>query len=163
MIASGTHTFRNYLLFRYSLFRPLLRFLWSRTQDFLRSDGTADPDKVEGLNLPDARAIKKAVTIPVLCTGGFQRAHRIASALRANDCDAVSMARPLLANPNLPLNFVDGWDGPLNPPCSYCNCCLLNVLEHPLGCYDENRFDGRGDYDAMIAEVMSIFEDEADS
>lgn len=162
MIASGTHTFRNYILFRYRLLRPLLRLLWSRTQDFLAPDGTADPDKVEGLNLPDARAIKEAVGIPVVCTGGFQRARRIAAALRAGDCDAVSIARPLLANPNLPRDFLEGWDGPVKPPCSYCNRCLLNVLEHPLGCYDEDRFEGRGGYDAMIAEVMSIFEDETD-
>lgn len=131
----------------------------SAKQNFLRPDGTADPDKVEGLNLPDARAIKKAVGIPVLCTGGFQRASRIAAALRAR-LRRGSMARPLLANPNLPLDFREGWDGPVNPPCSYCNRCLMNVLEHPLGCYDEDRFAGRGGYDAMIAEVMSIFDDE---
>ena len=159
VIASGVYTFRDFLLFRYRLLRPVLRFLWSRTQDFLRPDGSADIDKVEGLNLPDARAIKHAVSIPVLCTGGFQRAHRIAAALRAGDCDAVSMARPLLANPELPRDL-EKWDGPSNPPCSYCNRCLLNVLEHPLGCYDEDRFLNRGGYDAMIAEVMSIFQDE---
>ena len=161
MIASGTHTFRNYILFRYRLLQPILRLLWSRTQDFLQPDGTADPDKVEGLNLPDARAIKQAVSIPVLCTGGFQRAHRIAAALRAGDCDAVSIARPLLANPNLARDF-EKWDGPQDPPCTYCNRCLLNVLEHPLGCYEESRFKDRGGYDAMIKEVMSIFEDETE-
>ena len=161
VIASGAHTFRDFLLFRYRLLRPVLGFLWSRTQDFLRPDGSADIDKVEGLNLPDARAIKQAVSIPVLCTGGFQRAHRIAAALRAGDCDAVSMARSLLANPELPRDL-EKWDGPRNPFCSYCNRCLLNVLEHPLGCYDEDRFVNRGGYDAMIAEVMSIFEDETE-
>jgi hypothetical protein len=36
----------------------------------------------------------------------------------------------------------------------------VNVLEHFLGCYDENRFTGCGGHDAMIAEVMSIFENE---
>ena len=68
------------------------------------------------------------------------------------------MARPLLANPELPRDL-EKWDGPSNPLCSYCNRCLLNVLEHPLGCYDEDRFANRGGYDAMIAEVMSIFQD----
>ena len=42
-------------------------------------------------------------------------------------------------------------------PCTYCNKCLIHVLEHPLGCYEEARYPS---YDAMIAEVMDIFEDE---
>jgi 2,4-dienoyl-CoA reductase (NADPH2) len=161
MLASGIHCFRNYLLFRYRLLRPVITWLWSRTQDFLLPDGSVDIDKVEGLNLPDARAVKQAVSIPVLCTGGFQRAHRIAAALRDGACDAVSIARPLLANPNLPRDL-EHWDGPRDPRCTYCNNCLVNVLEHPLGCYDESRFAGRGGYDAMIAEVMSIFQNETD-
>jgi len=160
MISSGVHTFRNYLLFRYRALRPIVRFLWSRTQTFLRPDGAVDIDKAEGLNLPDAAAVKAAVSIPVVCTGGFQRAHRIAAALRAGQCDAVSMARALLANPGLPRDL-ETWDGPDDPPCSFCNRCLVNVLEHPLACYDEARFANRGGYDAMIAEAMSIFQSES--
>jgi len=41
-------------------------------------------------------------------------------------------------------------------PCTCCNRCLLNVLEHPLGCYDRQRFES---YDAMIEHVMSFYED----
>src|SRR5215472_3666230 len=159
MLASGVFCFRNYFLFRCRLLRPIMRFLWSRTQDFLRPDGSGDIDKIEGLNLPDAKAVRAAVSIPVLCTGGFQRAHRIAAALRDGACDAVSIARPLLANPDLPRDL-QTWDGPQDPLCSYCNRCLANVLEHPLGCYDEDRFTDRGGYDAMIVKVMSIFESE---
>jgi 2,4-dienoyl-CoA reductase (NADPH2) len=88
-----------------------------------------------------------------------QRAHRIAAALRDGSCDGVSIACSLLANPGLPRDL-ENWDGPIDPLCTYCNRCLVNVLEHFLGCYDENRFTGRGGYDAMIAEVMSIFENE---
>ena len=33
-------------------------------------------------------------------------------------------------------------------PCTYCNRCLVNVVENPLGCYDETRFPSR---EAMIA------------
>ena len=39
-------------------------------------------------------------------------------------------------------------------PCSYCNKCLINDLENPLGCYDENRYQN---YDEMIHEVMDVF------
>ena len=69
-------------------------------------------------------------------------------------CDAVSMARTLVANNDLPNLFAAGYDR-APKPCSYCNKCLYAVLEHPLGCYDVNRYDG--DHDAMIADVMSIF------
>ncbi|HEX2685994.1 MAG TPA: hypothetical protein VHN14_05225, partial [Kofleriaceae bacterium] len=39
--------------------------------------------------------------------------------------------------------------------CTYCNKCLGQVLKNPLGCYEESRFDS---YDAMIQEIMSVFE-----
>jgi 2,4-dienoyl-CoA reductase (NADPH2) len=40
-------------------------------------------------------------------------------------------------------------------PCTYCNKCLVNVVENPLGCYDETRFDSRDD---MVKQIMSVFE-----
>ena len=38
--------------------------------------------------------------------------------------------------------------------CTYCNRCLVNVVENPLGCYEEKRFPSR---DAMLAQIMSVF------
>jgi 2,4-dienoyl-CoA reductase-like NADH-dependent reductase (Old Yellow Enzyme family) len=158
MIASGKWTWRNYLLFRYALGRKMIDWFWQRRQDF-NVDGRPDPAKVEGLAADDARAIKQAVRIPVLVTGGFQTAAGIGAVLRSGAADAVTMARPLLANPNLPRDLAAGWSGPVNPPCSCCNRCLVNVLEHPLGCYDESRFEGRGGRDAMLRELFEIFDD----
>jgi 2,4-dienoyl-CoA reductase-like NADH-dependent reductase (Old Yellow Enzyme family) len=145
MIDSGIHTLRNFLLFHNRLTRPVMRFLWNRTA----------VEEVEGLNLDAAAAVRQAVTVPVICTGGFQTASVIRGAIENGRCDAVSMARPLMANPDLPHVFAAG-DDTAERPCTYCNKCLDAVLEHPLGCYDVTRFDG--DHDAMIAEVMSIFE-----
>jgi 2,4-dienoyl-CoA reductase (NADPH2) len=110
-------------------------------------------DVIEGINLPDARAIKQAVNVPVLCTGGFQTASVIANAIQSGECDAVSIARPLIANNNLVRLFEQGFDRPPKP-CTYCNKCLVNVLENPMGCYDESRFDSR---EQMIDEIMSVF------
>ena len=112
-------------------------------------------DIIEGVNVTNARAIKQAVTVPVICTGGFQTASVIRRVISAGDCDAVSIARSLIANPDLVQIFASGQDRPSNP-CTYCNKCLVNVLENPLGCYEVSRFGG--DYDAMIREVMSVFE-----
>jgi 2,4-dienoyl-CoA reductase (NADPH2) len=146
MLSSGLYTFRNYLLARYKLGRPLFRWLWNRTV----RDVT-----VEGISLADARAIKAAVSIPVLCTGGFQTASVIRDAISSGSCDAVTIARPLIANPDLPRQFAAGADRP-DRPCTYCNKCLVNVIENPLGCYEPSRFGG--DTDAMMREVMSVFE-----
>jgi len=146
MLSSGLYTFRNYLLARYKLGRPIFRALWNRTVRNVT---------VEGISLHDARAIKQAVSIPVLCTGGFQTASVIRGAIERGDCDAVTIARPLIANNALPQLFAAGHDRP-ERPCTYCNKCLVNVIENPLGCYEVSRFDG--DTAAMIREVMSTYE-----
>lgn len=145
MLSSGTHTIRNYVLFRF--LPAIARSLWD----------SPDGVHVEGVCVDDSRAIKQAVSIPVLCTGGFQTASYIRSVISSGACDAVSIARPLIANPNLPRLFAEGKDRP-DRPCTYCNRCLVHVLEDPLGCYDVSRYDG--DHDRMMRDVMAFFEDE---
>jgi 2,4-dienoyl-CoA reductase-like NADH-dependent reductase (Old Yellow Enzyme family) len=145
MISSGERTFANFLLFSGAT-GLLARRAWN--------DAAGPVEEIEGKNLPDARTIKKAVSVPVICTGGFQTASVIEKALKAHDCDAVSMARPLVANNNLPEIFKQGKDR-AEEPCSYCNRCLVNVVENPLGCYDEKRFKTRGE---MITQIMSVFD-----
>jgi 2,4-dienoyl-CoA reductase (NADPH2) len=112
------------------------------------------PDSVEGFNLADARRVKEVVSIPVLCTGGFQTASVIRGAIERGDCDAVTIARPLVANNDLPKLFAAGHDRAPRP-CTFCNKCLYNVVENPLGCYDERRYDSR---EEMIAEIMSVYD-----
>jgi 2,4-dienoyl-CoA reductase (NADPH2) len=146
MISAGDLAFRNYLLFR-SL-PDVARRQWV--------DAGVRPENIEGANLPDARRVKAAVTIPVICTGGFQTASVIAGAIKRGDCDAVSAARPLIANNDLVEIFRRGQDKP-EKPCTYCNKCLVNVVENPLGCYEEKRFNSR---EEMIAQIMSVFRPE---
>jgi 2,4-dienoyl-CoA reductase (NADPH2) len=146
MLSSGVHTLRNYVMFRVPLLRPVTHELWNRKR----------PAQIEGISLEDARAIKQAVTIPVICTGGFQTASFIREAIQGGACDGVSMARTLIANPDLPRMFAEGKDK-ADKPCTYCNKCLVRVIEDPLGCYDETRFDG--DVDGMMREVMAFFDE----
>ena len=98
-------------------------------------------------------AIKQAVSVPVICTGGFQTASVIRRALEAKQCDAVSMARTLVANNDLPNLFAAGYDR-APKPCTYCNKCLLNTLVNPLGCYDERRFSSR---EEMVEQIFSVY------
>jgi 2,4-dienoyl-CoA reductase (NADPH2) len=144
MISAGDAAFRNYLLFKTA--PALARRQWNAA--------APPPDRIEGQNLPDSRRVKAAVTVPVICTGGFQTASVISAALERGDCDAVSIARPLIANNDLVDVFRRGKDR-ADRPCTYCNRCLVNVVENPLGCYEESRFPSR---DAMIRQIMSVFD-----
>ena len=143
LISSGRYVFRNYLLYRTPVVRDIMRRRWETSAD-----------EVEGSLLPSARAIKEAVSVPVLCTGGFQTLSVVEAALERGDCDAVTIARSLLANPDLVELWRAGDDRPPRP-CSYCNKCLFNLLEHPVGCYDERRYATR---EEMLAEIYSVFD-----
>jgi len=144
MIPSGVLAFRNFLLFRYRLLRPIFKFLWNRTK----------PDEIEGINADEAAEIKKQVNIPVLVTGGFQTASYIRKCINEGMCDGVAIARPLVANNDLVKIYAAGKDLP-DKPCTYCNKCLVHAISDPLGCYELSRYDG--DYDRMIKEVMTVF------
>jgi 2,4-dienoyl-CoA reductase (NADPH2) len=143
MLASGRHTLRNYLAFRTWPFSSLFRWQWTRHHG----------GRIEGLSLPESRAVKQAVSIPVICTGGFQTASVIRGAIERGDCDAVSVARSLIANNDLVQMFREGLDRP-PLPCTYCNRCALNTLKNPTGCYEPRRFPSK---EAMLAQIMSVF------
>ena len=145
LLSSGTLTFRNYVLFK----------TWPIYKVFERRAGRT-VEQLEGASLGDARRIKDAVSIPVIVTGGFQRASLIRDAISRGDCDAVAIARGLIANNDLVHHFAEGHDTAPRP-CTYCNKCLYAVLESPLGCYDERRFDSR---EQMVAQILSVFGNE---
>jgi len=144
MISSGTSTLRNYFLFRYPILRPIFHWAWFRMK-------RGRP--VEGVGEDDARAIKAAVKIPVISTGGWQTASKIRDAINSGACDGVSIARSLIANPNLPKFWAAGDDLPPSP-CTYCNRCLLNAPKNPMGCYEPLRF---ANHAAMVEQLMTIY------
>ena len=143
-ISSGVNTLRNYYLFRYPVLRPIFRWLWFRMK-------RGRP--VEGVGLDEARAIKAAVKIPVISTGGWQSAAKIRDAINSFDCDGVAIARSLVANPDLLRFWAAGDDLPPRP-CTYCNRCLLNAPKNPLGCYEPLRFP---DHETMVEQLMTIY------
>ena len=154
MLSSGVYAMRNYMFFTNPLMKPIFKYMWHRSQERL--------ENIEGANALDAHAIRDAVRnmnggVPVICTGGFQTASKICQVIERGDCDAVSIARPLIANNDMVKKYFEkGEEIPQSKRCTYCNRCLLNVVENPLGCYELSRYDG--DYDAMIKEIMSVFE-----
>ena len=123
MLSSGRGTLRNYALWRFRPTRRFMRHVWTRTV----------PKNPEGLLLPDAEAVRRHLRVPVIVTGGFQTASVVREAIRAGRCDAVSIARPLIANPDLVHHWAAGADRP-ERSCIFCNLCLFHVFEDPLGC-----------------------------
>jgi 2,4-dienoyl-CoA reductase (NADPH2) len=144
LISEGKYVFRNFLVFRTWPLSTFWKWHWEKP----------GRDGREGINLEDSRAVKEAVKIPVICTGGFQTASVIASAIERGDCDAVTIARPLVANPDLVRWFERGHEG-APKPCTYCNKCLFAFVENPLGCYEESRYPSRNE---MLREIYSVFE-----
>jgi len=145
MLSSGEHTFRNYLFFRYPTLRPVFALLWNRMK-------RGRP--VEGVSAAEALAIKRAVGIPVISTGGWQTRSVIDAGIEGGHFDAVAIARGLIANPDLVRHWEAGLEVPPRP-CTHCNKCLLNAPKNPLGCYEPGRFDG--DPERMIEAIMRIY------
>lgn len=112
------------------------------------------PLDIEGEHVDKAKQIKQNVKIPILCTGGFQTASYIRQILNEGYCDAVTIARALIANNDLVQIFSRGQNSP-EKPCTYCEKCRINLIENPLGCYDVSRYDG--DYIKMSQEIMSVY------
>lgn len=145
MASSGVRSYSTLAAFHFRMLRPFFLWFWNRSKK---------DHPVEGVSVEYAREVKKHVKLPVISTGGFQDGRLIRAVLAKGWCDAVSIARPLIANPDLPKILESGKDLP-DSPCTFCNRCLLNAIANPLGCYDVRRFGG--DHDRMIQQVMSVF------
>jgi len=145
-----------FFLMQFAVFRRLNEWNWGRRMPFKRN-GRVLPEKIEGMNQDDAAKLKAASGLPVICVGGWQTASRIREALTAGHCDVVSIARGLLANPDLVQMYADGRDAPPRP-CTYCNKCLMNALLQPLACWEQSRFDSR---DQMFEQAYQVYKEAA--
>lgn len=152
----GTRVPLAFLLMQFALFRRLNEWNWGRRMPFKRR-GKLLPEKIEGMNQHDAAKLKSASGLPVICVGGWQTASRIREALQAGHCDVVSIARGLLANPDMVQRFAQGQDAP-ERPCTYCNKCLVNALLQPLACWEESRFASR---EQMFEEAYRVYKEAA--
>ncbi len=107
-----------------------------------------------------AARFRREVRLPVIANGGFQAKTHIVQALQ--DCDAVAIARPLLANPDLLVQLKTA-EQPKHP-CSFCSLCCTRTAVHPLGCYDLERYRSiYGEKDAQQKMEADILAWSADS
>ena len=99
----------------------------------------------EGFLLPYSRQFTEALEIPVVCVGGFHTREGMEEAVRAGHCDAVSVARGMIADPMLWAHLRDGVQG---PDCTFCNRCLARVGYLPADCYEPRV---RAERDTMLS------------
>jgi 2,4-dienoyl-CoA reductase-like NADH-dependent reductase (Old Yellow Enzyme family) len=88
----------------------------------------------EGFNLRYAKIFKQALSIPVICVGGFIHREAMERAIAGGECDMVSAARALIADPFLYRHMQEGVQG---PQCDFCNACYARAAAWPVDCYNE--------------------------
>ena len=96
----------------------------------------AEDDSEEVLFRDKAAAVKKAVTVPVMLVAGIRSLEMANDVLESGDADLISMCRPLIREPGLPLRWQQGDLQPAK--CISCNKCMPRngrVLE----CGEERR------------------------
>ncbi|MCF8042879.1 MAG: NADH:flavin oxidoreductase [Desulfarculaceae bacterium] len=86
----------------------------------------------EGYFLPNAVAIKKVVSCPVICVGGWRSRFEVEKAL--DQVDAVAMSRSLIRQPDLANRWKAGEE---KATCISCNQCFAVGMKQGLGCGQE--------------------------
>ena len=121
---------------------PLARWLFARGWHY-----------EEAVNLELARrfkALQRAGQPVIIANGGFQSRSVMNRAIADGACDMISLARSLIANPDLLAQLREA-DSPANP-CTFCNRCVGRTGTSPLGCYNPQRFASERD---MFQQIMA--------
>jgi len=93
-----------------------------------------NPRFSEGYNLETAAKVKERISLPVITVGGIRTKAFMEEAIAANKTDFVSMARPLILEPDLPIKFRDGISE--KALCNNCNQCVVATDTQSIQCYE---------------------------
>ncbi len=94
------------------------------------------PPFTEGYNLKTAQKVKQSVSIPVITLGGMRSKKIMEEAVESDKTDFVSMARPLIQEPDLPNKFRMGKSE--KALCNNCNICVVAADTQPIQCYSKS-------------------------
>jgi 2,4-dienoyl-CoA reductase-like NADH-dependent reductase (Old Yellow Enzyme family) len=84
------------------------------------------PEK-EAYHLELANRIKETVSCPIMVVGGFRSYEVAEKAIRDDGMNYISIARPLIREPDLPTRWLEGDRSPAK--CISCNSCFMPGLE----------------------------------
>lgn len=87
----------------------------------------------QGYFVPEARALRAAVSCPVIVVGGLRTVEYMEALLQEGVADFVSLGRPLIREPDLVNSIRDGRRGLVD--CTSCNICMMHEGVHPLRCW----------------------------
>jgi len=96
-----------------------------------------------GWNLPAARRIKEAVSVPVFSVGLFHDPYTIETALKRGDCDGISLGRQSICDPDFPNKMCAGVLDDIIP----CLGCTQRCMEFN---YPENLMPGDWGVSCML-------------
>jgi 2,4-dienoyl-CoA reductase-like NADH-dependent reductase (Old Yellow Enzyme family) len=89
------------------------------------------PGRQEAYFRPLARAARAALDLPLILVGGIKSPATVSDLVASGDVDLVALGRPLIREPRLPLDWLDGRQTPAD--CRSCNRCAL-YKDRPLRC-----------------------------
>jgi 2,4-dienoyl-CoA reductase (NADPH2) len=97
-------------------------------------------------NLAGARAVKNAVDVPVMTVGRIHDPKLGEAILQRGDADLIVMARPLLADPELPEKVRSGRAAQVRP-CISCENCIDSMERTSMNCAANGRSGREGEID----------------
>jgi len=89
----------------------------------------------EGYNLDTSAKVKQVVSMPVITVGGIRSKRFMENAIETKKTDFVSMARPLIMEPDLANKFKAGISEVAL--CDNCNKCVVASDTRPIQCYNK--------------------------
>jgi 2,4-dienoyl-CoA reductase-like NADH-dependent reductase (Old Yellow Enzyme family) len=87
----------------------------------------------EAYFLPFARELRRSVDTNVILVGGLRRLRTMQGLVDAGEADFISLARPLIREPDLVAKLAAGRK--TAPDCVSCNICLMHDEHHSLRCW----------------------------
>lgn len=94
----------------------------------------SSPEPLKGYNLDAAKAIRSAVSIPVIVVGGLHTLEDASKAVGNGTADFVSMSRPFIIEPSIVKKYEEGTQA--DSRCTMCNYCTIMIEKEPLRCWN---------------------------
>ena len=115
-------------------FRSIPQILKPAMSRVLPVFAPSSPKPLRGYNLEAARAVRAAVSIPVVVVGGLHRLEDASNVIGAGTADFVSMSRPFIIEPSLVRKYEEGRQDASK--CTMCNYCTIMIEKEPLRCWN---------------------------